>query len=68
MLVFEDLTNIIRTALPVMMKEENGVTPGFYICTLVESEDFINEAWDDRDGRKTLAEDAEILLSLLSNQ
>lgn len=52
---FEDLSRAYQKALPVIMKEENGVTPRFYIRALAELEDFINEVWDDRDGRKNLS-------------
>lgn len=38
-------------ALPVITKEENGITPRFYLRCLVEVEDFVNEVWEDRDGR-----------------
>lgn len=38
-------------ALPVISKEEGGVTPRFYLRCLVEVEDFVNEVWEDRDGR-----------------
>lgn len=37
------------------MKEENGVIPKFVIRSLVELEDFINQTWDDKDGRKNLS-------------
>lgn len=37
------------------MKEENGVAPRFFVRCLVEMEDFINEVWDDRIGRKNLS-------------
>lgn len=52
---FEDLTRAYQKALPVIMKEENGVTPRFYVRALAELEDFINEVWEDRDGRKNLS-------------
>lgn len=52
---FEDLTRAYQKALPVIMKEENGVTPRFYVRSLAELEDFINEVWEDRDGRKNLS-------------
>lgn len=52
---FEDLTRAYQKALPVVMKEENGVTPRFYVRALAELEDFITEVWEDRDGRKNLS-------------
>lgn len=48
---FEDLTRAYSKALPVITKEDNGVTPKFYLHCLVELEDFINEVWEDREGR-----------------
>jgi translation initiation factor 3 subunit C len=44
-----------QKALPVISKEENGQTPRFYIRCLVEMEDFINEVWEDRQGRKNMS-------------
>lgn len=41
-------------AIPVINKEEYGQTPRFYIRCLAEMEDFINEVWEDRDGRYVL--------------
>lgn len=52
---FEDLSRAYQKALPVIMKEENGVTPRFYVRSLAELEDFINEVWEDREGRKNLS-------------
>ena len=40
-----------QKAQPVINKEENGQTPKFYLRCLVEVEDFINEMWEDREGR-----------------
>lgn len=51
---FEDLTKAYQKALPVISKEENGVTPRFYIRCLAELQDFINELWD-HEGRKNLS-------------
>lgn len=39
---FEDLTRAYIKALPVIKKEELGVTPKFYLRCLVEMEDFIS--------------------------
>lgn len=52
---FENLTKAYSKALPVITKEENGVTPKFYLRALAELEDFINVAWEDKDGRKNLS-------------
>lgn len=52
---FEDLTRAYSKALPVIMKEEAGITPRFIIRAFVELEDFINEVWEDRDGRKAMS-------------
>jgi len=48
---FEELMRAYLKALPVISKEENGVTPRFYLRCLVEVEDFVNEVWDDKEGR-----------------
>lgn len=42
-------------AQPIILKELNGVIPKFVIRSLVELEDFINQTWDDKDGRKNLS-------------
>ncbi|XP_075238234.1 eukaryotic translation initiation factor 3 subunit c [Lycorma delicatula] len=52
---FEDLTRAYTKALPVINKEENGVTPRFYLRCLVELDDFIAEVWEDREGRKNMS-------------
>ncbi|XP_017775361.1 PREDICTED: eukaryotic translation initiation factor 3 subunit C isoform X1 [Nicrophorus vespilloides] len=52
---FEDLQRAYLKAAPVIAKEENGQTPRFYIRCLAEMEDFINEVWEDRDGRKNMS-------------
>ena len=52
---FEDLTRAYQKALPVISKEENGITPRFYVRCLAELEDFINDVWEDREGRKNLS-------------
>lgn len=44
-----------QKALPVIAKEESGQTPRFYIRCLVEMEDFINEVWEDREGRRNMS-------------
>ncbi|KAG8228257.1 hypothetical protein J437_LFUL015044 [Ladona fulva] len=49
---FEELMRAYQKALPVIAKEENGVTPRFYIRCLFEMEEFISEVWEDKDGRK----------------
>ena len=52
---FEDLMRAYTKALPVISKEEGGVTPRFYLRCLVEVEDFVNEVWEDREGRKNMS-------------
>lgn len=52
---FEELTRAYQKALPVITKEENGITPKFYIRCLTELEDFISDVWEDREGRKNLS-------------
>lgn len=52
---FEDLMRAYTKAIPVISKEENGVTPRFYVRCLVELEDFISEMWEDREGRKNMS-------------
>ena len=52
---FIELTKAYEKAKPVVEKEENGVTPRFFIRILVELEDIINETWEDRDGRKKMS-------------
>uniref|UniRef100_A0A2C9JIY5 Eukaryotic translation initiation factor 3 subunit C n=1 Tax=Biomphalaria glabrata TaxID=6526 RepID=A0A2C9JIY5_BIOGL len=49
---FEGLTKAFEKARKVVDKE--GV-PKFYIRTIVELEDFINECWEDREWRKTIS-------------
>lgn len=62
---FEDLTRAYQKALPVITKEENGVTPRFLIRALAELEDFINDVWEDREGRKNLSKNNGKSLGLL---
>ncbi|XP_065201462.1 eukaryotic translation initiation factor 3 subunit C [Planococcus citri] len=53
---FEDLTRVYTKAFStVIVKEENGIHPRFYIRCLVEMEDFIHEVWEDREGRKNMS-------------
>ncbi|KAL1109986.1 hypothetical protein AAG570_014065 [Ranatra chinensis] len=52
---FEDLMRAYQKAIPVIAKEENGVVPRFYLRCLVELDDFINEVWEDREGRKNMS-------------
>uniref|UniRef100_A0A0B7BD44 Eukaryotic translation initiation factor 3 subunit C n=1 Tax=Arion vulgaris TaxID=1028688 RepID=A0A0B7BD44_9EUPU len=49
---FESLIKAFEKARKVIDKE--GV-PRFYIRTLAELEDFINECWEDKDWRKTIS-------------
>lgn len=52
---FEDLQRAHTKAIPVINKEENGQNPRFFVRCLVEMEDFINEMWEDREGRKNMS-------------
>ncbi|XP_058120521.1 eukaryotic translation initiation factor 3 subunit C isoform X1 [Anopheles ziemanni] len=52
---FEEFVRAYTKALPVVMKEENGVTPRIVVRALAELEDFINDSWDDKDNRKSLS-------------
>ncbi|XP_057332990.1 eukaryotic translation initiation factor 3 subunit C [Microplitis mediator] len=52
---FEDLQKFYNRALPVVAKEEGGLTPRFFIRVLVEMDDFINDLWEDREGRKNMS-------------
>uniref|UniRef100_A0A182SI23 Eukaryotic translation initiation factor 3 subunit C n=1 Tax=Anopheles maculatus TaxID=74869 RepID=A0A182SI23_9DIPT len=52
---FEEFMRAYTKALPVVMKEENGVTPRIVVRALAELEDFVNESWDDKDSRKNLS-------------
>ncbi|XP_067137495.1 eukaryotic translation initiation factor 3 subunit C isoform X2 [Centruroides vittatus] len=52
---FENLSRAFMKAKPVIDKEEGGMTPKFYIRCLVELEDFINNCWEDREGRKNMS-------------
>jgi translation initiation factor 3 subunit C len=45
---FEDLTRAYLKALPIMAKEDSTVKPKFFLKCLVEIEDSVNEAWEDR--------------------
>lgn len=62
---FEDLTRAYQKSLPVITKEENGVTPRFFVRSLAELEDFINEVWEDREGRKNLSKNNSKSLGML---
>ncbi|CAH1155507.1 unnamed protein product [Phaedon cochleariae] len=52
---FEELQKGYLKAAPVILKEENGQTPRFFIRCLTEMEEFINEMWEDREGRKNMS-------------
>ncbi|CAG9854441.1 unnamed protein product [Phyllotreta striolata] len=52
---FEEIQKAYQKAIPVINKEENGQTPRFFIRCLAEMEDFINEMWEDREGRKNMS-------------
>jgi len=53
--LYDELLKAYDKAKPVIMKEENGITPRFYIRILVEMEDLINETWEDSVGRKNMS-------------
>lgn len=49
---FEELMRVYTKAYTtVILKEEGGTHPRFYIRCLVEMEDFIHEVWEDRESR-----------------
>lgn len=52
---FEEFCRAHSKAQPVIMKEENGVMPKFIVRALCELEVFINEAWEDKAGRKNMS-------------
>ena len=52
---FEELQKNFDKAKPIIAKEENGVTPRFFLRVLVEIEDLVNETWEDSAGRKNLS-------------
>lgn len=52
---FEELQRAYTRAAPVVQKEENGVAPRFFIRALVELDDWVSEAWSNRDARKQLS-------------
>ncbi|KDR11509.1 hypothetical protein L798_14577, partial [Zootermopsis nevadensis] len=62
---FEELMRAYTKALPVISKEEKGQTPRFYLRCLMEMEDFINDVWEDRDGRKNMSKNNSKSLSSL---
>lgn len=45
---FEELQRAYTRASTVIMKEENGVAPRFFIRALVELDDWVVAAWADR--------------------
>ncbi|XP_059474556.1 eukaryotic translation initiation factor 3 subunit C-like isoform X2 [Neocloeon triangulifer] len=59
---FEELTRAYQKALPVVTKEENGVTPRFYVRILAELDAFINEVWEDKEGRLQALRDLRVSL------
>ncbi|RXG59277.1 Eukaryotic translation initiation factor 3 subunit C [Armadillidium vulgare] len=52
---FEDLCKAYQKALNVVKKEEGGKIPGFFLRCLVDLEDYINQVWEDKDGRKNMS-------------
>jgi len=53
--LFLDLTKAYDKARPVVAKEENGITPRFFVRILVEMEDMLNETWEDKTYRKSMS-------------
>lgn len=51
---FEELCKVFEKSKRVFEKE-NISTPRFFIKCLVELEDFINEVWEDKEGRKLMS-------------
>ena len=51
MLAFDELKAAYGKAQNVILNEEGGVVPRFYVRILVELEDFTNEIWNDPDYR-----------------
>jgi len=62
---FKDLCSAYDKAKPVIVKEENGITPRFYVRILVEMEDLVNEMWEDTDGMKKMNKNNSKSLSAL---
>ncbi|XP_038212592.1 eukaryotic translation initiation factor 3 subunit C [Zerene cesonia] len=52
---FEELQRAYTRASSVIQKEENGIAPRFFIRALVELEDWVTGAWNDRDSRKAMS-------------
>ena len=59
---YEDLIRAHQKALPVIQKEEKGVTPTFYLKTLAQLELFVNQQWENR---KTMSKNNSKCLSTL---
>ena len=53
--LFLDLVKAYDKARPVVAKEENGITPRFFVRILVEMEDMLNETWEDKTYRKSMS-------------
>ena len=52
---FENLTRAFQKAKLVIEREENNKIPTFYLRCLVELETFVQETWEDREGRKNMS-------------
>ncbi|CAF4916594.1 eukaryotic translation initiation factor 3 subunit C [Pieris napi] len=52
---FEELQRAYTRASSVIQKEENGIAPRFFIRALVELEDWVTSAWNDRESRKAMS-------------
>lgn len=45
---FEDLVKAHQKALPVIQKEEKGLTPSFYLRILAQLEMYVNQQWENK--------------------
>ncbi|KOB74455.1 Eukaryotic translation initiation factor 3 subunit C, partial [Operophtera brumata] len=52
---FEELQKAYTKAAAIIAKEESGVAPRFFIRALTELDDWVAQAWTDRDSRKALS-------------
>uniref|UniRef100_A0A5S6QPV4 Eukaryotic translation initiation factor 3 subunit C n=1 Tax=Trichuris muris TaxID=70415 RepID=A0A5S6QPV4_TRIMR len=52
---FEDLCRVFQKSKGVIERDVGGATPRFFLRSLIELEDFVNENWEDRKDRKLLS-------------
>ncbi|CAG0891577.1 unnamed protein product [Cyprideis torosa] len=62
---FDELVRAHTKALPVIRKEDNGVSPRFFIRCLAEMTDLINETWDDKEAKKNMSKNSSKCLATL---